>query len=428
MIENVVPERAPGALPRAIVEFVAWLGTGRKLTQTGQLSLADARVLVPMLRTGDRIDPVAYGKTARTVSSRELVGLSLVFSWAKAARLVRVVGGRAVPVAKHGKLLHDEERLSAALLAALPRLGDELAPQGGWFPSPVGADFPAVARLVLDELSAEAAALPAGELHETVWRHVARVFVVDGDEQRRARMRSVCERDVRAMLTALVWLGAVTIEGGCVWLTPSARAALGADAGTARAGDPVLELEVVLRGSMNPVVSRTILLAAATLLPRVHLVLQGAMGWTNSHLHQFVIKGTRYSDHTYSEEDDGSVDERGVAIGELVHVEERFEYEYDFGDSWEHEIVVKRITEADQNTAYPSVAGGQGACPPEDCGGIWAYYEDLLPALADPGHEQYDEYREWLGLAEGGEFDPNFFDLAASQRRARRAAHGRLDD
>jgi hypothetical protein len=145
------------------VEFVTWLGTGRKLTQTGQLTLADARTLVPMLRTGDRVDPVVYGKTARTASSRELAGLSLVFSWVKAARLVRVVGGRAVPVAKHGKLLHDEGRLFAALLAALPCLGDELAPQGGWFSSPAGADFPAAARLVLDELSAEAAALPAGE-------------------------------------------------------------------------------------------------------------------------------------------------------------------------------------------------------------------------------------------------------------------------
>jgi len=80
-------------------------------------------------------------------------------------------------------------------------------------------------------------------------------------------------------------------------------------------------------------------------------------------------------------------------------------YEYDFGDSWEHKIQLEKILPREKDVNYPRCIGGKRACPPEDCGGIWGY-ERLLEILKDPKHEEYEEMLEWVG----GEFDPELFD------------------
>src|SRR3954454_18297317 len=86
---------------RQVTAFTRWVGSGRKLTQTGQLTMADARHLVALLETGDEIDPVIGKRMFRTRSSADLPGLAIVLAWAKAAGLLRVARGQLVPVKKN---------------------------------------------------------------------------------------------------------------------------------------------------------------------------------------------------------------------------------------------------------------------------------------------------------------------------------------
>src|ERR1700736_6448959 len=141
---------------------------------------------------------------------------------------------------------------------------------------------------------------------------------------------------------------------------------------------------------------------------RLHDVFQVVMGWTDSHLHQFVDAPIVYSvpsgdDYSRVER----LDERRFRLAELArHEKASFIYEYDFGDGWTHEVVVKKILPADPKTKYAVCLDGKNACPPEDCGGIWGYYK-LLEAVNHPKHEEHQEMLDWLG----DQFDPGHFDL-----------------
>jgi hypothetical protein len=102
-------------------------------------------------------------------------------------------------------------------------------------------------------------------------------------------------------------------------------------------------------------------------------------------------------------------DEKRVKLGELIFAEkEKFIYEYDFGDSWEHEILVEKIFPIEKGGQYPICLKGKRACPPEDCGGIWGYSE-FLDAIEDVSHPEHDDMLEWIG----GEFDPEEFDVGS---------------
>lgn len=103
----------------------------------------------------------------------------------------------------------------------------------------------------------------------------------------------------------------------------------------------------------------------------------------------------------------GHTDERRVSLGQLIDgIGDRVRYTYDFGDDWEHEIVVEDLLDADPDTHYPALVAAKGACPPEDCGGPWGY-ADLKEILADPRHEQHQEMLDWLGLENSSAFDPD---------------------
>ena len=113
-------------------------------------------------------------------------------------------------------------------------------------------------------------------------------------------------------------------------------------------------------------------------------------------------------------DDDPPRDERRVALDKaLGHPARCFEYVYDFGDDWHHAVIVE-----DQNIRIkPDHAGllvidGANACPPEDVGGAGGY-ADFLEALADPGHEEHESYRTWIG----GPFDSTLFHLPAANLR-----------
>jgi hypothetical protein len=136
------------------------------------------------------------------------------------------------------------------------------------------------------------------------------------------------------------------------------------------------------------------------------------MGWTNSHLHSFTINGVDYGvpmpEYSFGEPD--VRDEATVLLSRSVRKEKfKFDYLYDFGDSWEHQVVLEKILERDEAMTYPVCIKGKRACPPEDCGGQWGYssFVEIIQNPADPEHESM---LEWVG----GEFDPEAFDLAAA--------------
>lgn len=147
-----------------------------------------------------------------------------------------------------------------------------------------------------------------------------------------------------------------------------------------------VRLRVTMR-DVVPRVERVIDVPAAITLDELHEVLQVAIGWTDSHLHQFRTEDTIY---TVPFEDWGQeeVDERGVRLSTLPT---RFAYAYDLGDGWQHDVEV--LSGGDDQ---PGCVGGEGACPPEDCGGVGGY-ADLLEALADPRHREHESMRTWVG-------------------------------
>lgn len=167
------------------------------------------------------------------------------------------------------------------------------------------------------------------------------------------------------------------------------------------------QLKITLEG-MKPPIWRRIIVPKSIKLPELHLVIQAAMGWTNMHAHQFVCG---HDDYGPPDPDlpTRAKSETRVQLGALLSEEdETLIYEYDFGDSWLHLVKLERLLEPDAKHPVPRCVGGGRACPPEDCGGLVAYQE-LLTILANPGHEQHAEIREWLPM----KFDPEAFDLAA---------------
>jgi hypothetical protein len=169
----------------------------------------------------------------------------------------------------------------------------------------------------------------------------------------------------------------------------------------------VYQLKVTLKNSKPPI-WRRIQVTCDTPLDKLHLILQTVMGWENYHLHQFKIGPDYYGVEDPEFEFDGE-NETQFDLSEVVFgVKMKFLYEYDFGDGWEHEIVVEKILQPEAGVHYPVCLTGKRACPPEDCGGIWGY-GSLLEAIANPEHPQHDEMVEWLNE----DFDPEAFDLQA---------------
>ncbi len=129
------------------------------------------------------------------------------------------------------------------------------------------------------------------------------------------------------------------------------------------------------------------------------------MGWTNSHLHQFVHASDIYAPEEFELEE--TKDSRKIKLYSILSKEkDRIKYEYDFGDGWLHDIILEKILPFDHTYQLPICNGGKRNCPPEDCGGIWGYKE-LLTIISNPKHKEYKETIEWLG----GNYDPDYFDI-----------------
>lgn len=141
---------------------------GRKLTQTGQLTLADARHLVDLLGTGDEIDPVIGERVFHTRSSAALPHLAIVVAWAKAAGLVRVVRGRLVPVKKNQRLIDQPVQLWSAMFAAVDRLGPAICPSG-WVASLLADDFADGMAVLFECIADGGGSAPTAAVQEAVW-------------------------------------------------------------------------------------------------------------------------------------------------------------------------------------------------------------------------------------------------------------------
>lgn len=170
----------------------------------------------------------------------------------------------------------------------------------------------------------------------------------------------------------------------------------------------IFQIQIALEGS-KPKIWRRVLIPSDLLLSDFHTIIQITMGWSNSHLHQFIKDDTFYTmkmNENSLWEDMDTVDYKKMKVSDLLKNEkEEIVYEYDFGDSWEHAITLEKILPVDDSVKYPICLTGKMKAPPEDCGGIWGY-ADMLEALEDPEHEEYEEYVEWLG----DDFDPQYFD------------------
>jgi hypothetical protein len=165
---------------------------------------------------------------------------------------------------------------------------------------------------------------------------------------------------------------------------------------------------------VKPLVWRRILVPETITLPKLHVVLQWAMGWTNSHLHEYEIARRRYGipDDEW-DEDNPPVDERRVRLKPLIKDGlRRFTYLYDFGDHWEHRILVEDLMMPKPGAPLIVCTAGENACPPEDVGSP-SGYADFLDIIADPRHEEHKDTLRWAG----GSFDPTAFDLAEVNER-----------
>jgi hypothetical protein len=172
----------------------------------------------------------------------------------------------------------------------------------------------------------------------------------------------------------------------------------------------IYDLEVALIGP-KPRIWRRVRVTDDASLQTLHSILQATMGWMNSHLYQFEIAERHFSDPDPTV-DDEMEDARRVRLRDLPLREgSRFSYVYDFGDWWEHDIVVEAIAPMAADERVPCCTAGSRACPPEDVGGIPGY-EEFLAALRNPRHPEHAALSEWAPPG----FDPEAFDLAQIDR------------
>jgi hypothetical protein len=168
----------------------------------------------------------------------------------------------------------------------------------------------------------------------------------------------------------------------------------------------VYQFKVTLRGIRSPIWRRFQVYSDISFYG-LHRIIQQVMGWFGGHLYLFDLGGLIVSDaETLASGWGDGIDETQRIQKYINSVGQKFRYEYDFGDSWEHGLLLEKILPAEPGVHYPRCLKGKRVCPPEDCGGVWGY-EELLEAMADENHPEREMYIDWLGE----EIDPEEFDL-----------------
>lgn len=173
----------------------------------------------------------------------------------------------------------------------------------------------------------------------------------------------------------------------------------------------ILQLKITLEGTKPPIWRRVLVKSDASFYD-LHHIIQIVMGWTDSHMFEF-----RVFDYRIGIVDDdffdpifgggGNIDASSAVLeGVITEPKEKFKYEYDFGDGWVHHILLEKILPEDKETKYPVCIAGKLNCPPEDCGGVFGFYQ-LLEIIKNKRHPDREDMLYWLG----GHYDPDDFDM-----------------
>ena len=169
--------------------------------------------------------------------------------------------------------------------------------------------------------------------------------------------------------------------------------------------DTIARLKITLDG-VKPKVMRRVEVPLDIRLDRLHLVVQAAMGWTDTHLYELRAGNVCWSAPDPDDDWYGR-DVRDAGKARLGYVLEdtaakKLVYLYNFGDNWRHTIKVERLAAPEPGARYPRLIEVSGRCPPEDCGGPWGY-DRLLKAIKDKAHKRHEELTRWVG----NDFDPD---------------------
>lgn len=169
----------------------------------------------------------------------------------------------------------------------------------------------------------------------------------------------------------------------------------------------IFQIKISLVG-ITPTIWRRLQVPSDLFLHDFHKIIQTAIGWENSHLHQFVKNGRTFgvADDEF-ETSDRFMDYTSIRLIDILNKEnEMIQYTYDLGDNWIHEITLEKKLKPSINDFYPFCTDGERNCPPEDCGGPWAFME-MLKILKMPSHPDHSELMEWLDE----EWNPEVFNI-----------------
>jgi hypothetical protein len=193
----------------------------------------------------------------------------------------------------------------------------------------------------------------------------------------------------------------------------AAKRSVPKDLVSSKTNNTIYQLKISLE-EIGPLIWRRVLVPSQIRLSDLHSIIQCVMPWTESHLHQFVVDEKFYGVPSENEDDYGleeTLNEKSATLSEIAPTAKSgFYYEYDFGDSWIHNVEVEKILAFDPKLTYPVCIDGAGCAPPEDCGGACGY-EELLETLSNRKNSEYEEMKDWAEASLGHKFDPKLFDL-----------------
>lgn len=180
----------------------------------------------------------------------------------------------------------------------------------------------------------------------------------------------------------------------------------------AKSPGATLQLHIELRGA-KPKIWRRVLVPESITLAKLHAVIQAVFGWSGGHLHEFQVGEERFGTPDPEYDAFGEVrSERTTRLASALGGARTMNYVYDFGDNWQHRIKVEKTLPPAPAGTLPMCVAGANATPPDDCGGIYGYY-DFVAALSDPNHPEHAEMTEWIGRP----WDPAAFDLETANFR-----------
>ncbi|NOX48060.1 MAG: plasmid pRiA4b ORF-3 family protein [Chlorobi bacterium] len=168
----------------------------------------------------------------------------------------------------------------------------------------------------------------------------------------------------------------------------------------------ILQLKITLN-NIKPPIWRRVEVKDDITFYELHHVIQIAMGWWNAHLFEFELGSYRIGITNDDWDTEDTLESKEVKLSRLIDTEKmKFGYLYDFGDNWEHEIIVEKISQPEKGKNYPTCTKGKRNCPPEDVGGFPGYLY-MLEVINDKNNPEHEDMMEWLGE----EYDPEYFDL-----------------